>query len=403
MVRRGPVSLQFLASTYGPNLNAECMVWKNGMASWKLLREVPEVLLQAPHHISTNVQFTGDEAPRYPPALSRDISAASATRVLVSMPGSFQSQREPRCQISVQKHFVQENLSPNLKGLKHQSKYHDAFNVLMREKASSANIFGDSWRSMLGFFAPFGTENSFLERLKKSPSFKHLFVYDGHVSESCADATLSAELSTAKLDVAHVDTTVNNASLVCALVLSIPTLIVGVMGSNKQGWSELMHGLQDHVNGGLCLPSANVSNLYSVFCLAQFDAIYKRLFVCVMLCFYSSIATLFMSVFYFMCRPSEMCNCFSKIALMEAFKIEIREERMRGSRRFQPLSGVQSLPLPPSEGNAHAQALSQHFEDLEIFWNAKWFAENKMQELKNHEFYMWYKSELLSLQDSDKG
>lgn len=330
-------------------------------------------------------------APHIVPALPRTVSAAATTRVLVRMPGSLQGEHEPRCQISVQKLDTQEVPSSN-SGVAFRSKYHDAFSSVMREKVASANIFGESWKSLIGFFAPFGTENCFWNRLKKSPSFKHLFVYDERILESCTDATLSAELGGARLDVAHVDATVNNASLVCALVLSIPTLVVGVMGSNKQGWSELMHGLRDEASGGLCLPSAKFSNLYSAYCLAQFDILYKRLFFLVVLCFYSSFATLFLSVFYFMCRPSETCNCFSMIALMEAFKIEIREARIPRFGRLQKHLGLENSPSLGSY--AHGKALSKHLEDMDIFWNAKWLAENKMQELKNHEFYVWYKSKM---------
>lgn len=425
MVRRGPVSLQYLLSSFGHNLNAECLVWRKGMKGWTPLREVPEVFfpcrilqdaasiyfdnaelsqaacdlpeltrcrtLQVFHNVRGSVERASNVTPHIAPALPASIHAASTTtRVLVKMPDSLHGEREPRCQICVQKHDPSDVLNADTRGGCFQSKHHIAFNYVMREKIASANIFGDSWKSFLAFFAPYGTENSFFNRLKKSPSFKHLFVYDQRVLDLCADPALSAELGGVRLDVAHVDATVSNTSLVCALVLSIPTLIVGVMGNNKEGWAELMHGLHDHADGGLCLPSAKYANLYSTFCLNQFDALYKRLFFLVILCFYSSFATLFLSVFYFMCRPSETCNCFSMIALVEAFKIEIREKRIQQSGWSRQPFG--DGPLSPSGKNAHAQALSQHFEDMDVFWNAKCLAENKMQELKNHEFYMWYKS-----------
>lgn len=49
-----------------------------------------------------------------------------------------------------------------------RSEYHDEIKRQMKGKVVAAKVFGESWMSFLGFFAPFGTENGFLNRLKNS-------------------------------------------------------------------------------------------------------------------------------------------------------------------------------------------------------------------------------------------
>ena len=78
-----------------------------------------------------------------------------------------------------------------------KSEHHEEIQRQLLRKDEAANIFGQSWMSFLGFFAPFGTENSFWSRLKKSPTFKYIFVYDEHSVEQLGQAALSQELAVA--------------------------------------------------------------------------------------------------------------------------------------------------------------------------------------------------------------
>jgi hypothetical protein len=270
-----------------------------------------------------------------------------------------------------------------------KSVHHAAFQQLMRDKLESGTIFGNSLGSFLKFFAPFGTQNSFWCRLKKSPSFKHLFVYDESVLHKCVDASISAELGRGRVRVADVDTTVNNTSLICALVISIPLMIFGELSSNNENWASMMQTLSDPTNGDqFCQRLPDSSRFYSNFCLSRFQTYYNRLFFATISCFYTACASLFLAVFYYMCRPSEGSNCLSTMQLIEAFKIEVRDS-LRRQRQVQRSGHSEREP----ETNAEELELLRRLEDSEVFFHAKFLAENKMQELKNHEFYMWYKSE----------
>jgi hypothetical protein len=82
-----------------------------------------------------------------------------------------------------------------------QSIHHQKIAEQMKERAASGRIFGKTWKSHLGFFAPFGTENSFWERLKKSPSFKHLFLFDGRAVDNLYETPLSEEVAGALVTV----------------------------------------------------------------------------------------------------------------------------------------------------------------------------------------------------------
>ncbi len=223
-----------------------------------------------------------------------------------------------------------------------------------------------------------------------SPSFKHLFVYDESVSDKCADASISTELGRGRVQVADVDTVVYNTSVICALVLSIPLTIIGELSGNDENWTSMMQSLPDLSNGDqFCKPSPDSSNLYSNVCLTTFSYYYRRLFFSTIACFYTACASLFMAVFYYMCRPSESSNCFSMIQLIEAYKIEVRDN-IRRQRQMQQRDVHSKLE---SETDVEVSELLRRFEDSEVFFYAKFLAENKMQELMNHEFYMWYRSE----------
>jgi hypothetical protein len=261
-----------------------------------------------------------------------------------------------------------------------QSSYHDEIKKEMQEKLQHARIFGDSWLSFLGFFAPFGCANSFWNRLKNSRTFKHVFVYDEQCVQKLGKASLSDQLAAPRVTVADVDGSVNNICLICALVLGCPLLMMGEMSSNEGRWTTFMHGLIDQSNDNqLCLPSVNFTQLYSNYCLSSIQHWFKRLYVVTLLSFYSALATLNMALFYYMCRPSESSNSSSMITLMEAFKLEAREKiRLRRSQ-------------PPS-GSTHT-SLNSTLEEIEVFLNAKFLAENELEEQKNQDFYVWYKRE----------
>jgi hypothetical protein len=81
--------------------------------------------------------------------------------------------------------------------------------------------------NFVGFLAPFGTENSFCNRLITSPMFRHFFVHNGEMVGSA-------------LTVVDVDSAVNNCALICALLLGVPTGIMGSMGSSPDAWINLM-------------------------------------------------------------------------------------------------------------------------------------------------------------------
>jgi hypothetical protein len=265
-----------------------------------------------------------------------------------------------------------------------QSSYHDEIKKEVQEKLQHARIFGDSWLSFLGFFAPFGCANSFWNRLKNSRTFKHVFVYDEQCVQKLGKASLCDQLAAPRVTAADVDGSVNNICLICALVLGCPLLMMGEMSSNEGRWTTFMHGLIDQSNDNrLCLPSVNFTQLYSEYCLSSIQHWFKRLYVVTLLSFYSALATLNMALFYYMCRPSECSNSSSLITLMEAFKLEAREKiRLR---RGQPPSGALT-------------SLDSSLDEIEVFLNAKFLAENELEEQKNQGFYIWYKREWLRAQ-----
>ena len=83
-----------------------------------------------------------------------------------------------------------------------------------------------------------------------------------------------------------------------------------------------------------------------------------------------------MFLFYFVCRPSELSHCSSIITLFEAFKLEVRE-------------GIRRLGRPRTDQTP----LHSILEEIEVCTNAKFLAKHKLEEQKNLEFYIWYKSE----------
>jgi hypothetical protein len=78
---------------------------------------------------------------------------------------------------------------------------------------------------LMTFLAPFGTQNCFWNRLKMSVTFRHLLAYDQDflaALQSLEKSSLKAEYPCAQIAVSDVDTAVNNAALISALMLGVP-------------------------------------------------------------------------------------------------------------------------------------------------------------------------------------
>jgi hypothetical protein len=123
-----------------------------------------------------------------------------------------------------------------------QSKHHKEIAKQMKERAEYGRIFGQSWKSFFGFFAPFGTDNSFWKRLQKSRAFKHLFIFDHKAVDSLDETPLSEEADVARVTVSDVDAAVNTSALVCALLLSVPCTIMSSVSGNSDAWRAFLEG-----------------------------------------------------------------------------------------------------------------------------------------------------------------
>jgi hypothetical protein len=102
------------------------------------------------------------------------------------------------------------------------SESHKEIRNTIEERVAATEIFGKTWKEYLGFFAPFGTDNSFWSRLQKSPMLRHFFVHDKEFGSALADTTLSENGPDIRVTAPDVDAAVNNCALICALLLSIP-------------------------------------------------------------------------------------------------------------------------------------------------------------------------------------
>jgi hypothetical protein len=176
--------------------------------------------------------------------------------------------------------------------------------------------------NFVGFFAPFGTKNSFCNRLIFSPMFRHFFVYD-------------VTLAGSALTVADVDSAVNNCALICALLLGVPTGIMASMGSTPDAWINLM---QNGV-GVDCPPTATNPVAYSPKCTDLFKGRSRFMFDWIIISFYSSLFTLITAVLYYMCRPSE-CYTTSQTSsmdqLLEECTLEVSEGHLTINTKTYP-------------------------------------------------------------------
>jgi hypothetical protein len=261
-------------------------------------------------------------------------------------------------------------------------KHHQEIAKLMKQRVESASIFGQTWKSILGFFAPYGTDNCFWNRLKKSPSFRHLFIYNHTSLRKLVETPLSEVADVAPLTVTDVDSFVNTSALVCALLLSIPSSIMSAVGGQPDSWQAYVEGMTDRNSGAQCaLP-------FSELCLHEFKNNFEGLHVFVITCFYSCLLTLFLAFCYYMCRPAESCNTSSFTTLLGAFTLEVRDSIRSEKRGLSDTDATTEVsPQKP---------FSSAIEELEVFMKANVLATAELEEQKNQEFYCWYKSEALT-------
>ena len=261
------------------------------------------------------------------------------------------------------------------------SKYHREIKQLMDSKVSSCLIFGKTWFEMISFFFPFGSKNSFWNRLLSSPMFRHIFVYDSNFIRAMSRKTLLDESPIPQATVSHVDSAVNSCALICALLISIPAGIISDMAS-----SELFDYMVFSGQRGATMncSSSHVATLtFDPRCIEIMKETYRNLVTFVLTSFYANIFCLMMAIMYYMCRPSESCNIASNITLLEAFTLEVR----RRIRRERYSTGPESEKSP-------SVAFETPVLESEVFLKASYLAQNEADEQSNHEFYVWYRSPL---------
>ena len=263
------------------------------------------------------------------------------------------------------------------------SAHHCAVEQLIRDRVRSGRIFGQTWREFFAFFAPFGTQNSFWNRLCKTSMIRHIFVHNSKFVDELGKRDLIEESPSALITVSDVDASVNSCALICALLISIPSGLVNQMAESDFYTTLMMNGW-GRTEQELC-PAPDFTNPSSN-CSKEFLSTFHILTMVVLASFYCNIFVLSLVVFYYMCRPAESYNNSSLLTLLEAFTLEARK-RIRKERHA---NGPESEKLP-----------SQPFEssnlESEVFLKASFLAQNEAEEQKNSEFYMWYKSETQSV------
>jgi hypothetical protein len=192
----------------------------------------------------------------------------------------------------------------------------------MMQTLQRARLWPTSLYRWITFLAPFGTENCFWNRLKMSVTFQHLLPYDQDFHgalQKLEKSSLRAEYPCAQIAVCDVDTAVNNAALISALMLGVPMVILSSMSGNQDRWLDLF-GSEQTPDGGRCAVP------YSEFCINYLFGRYRALYLTSTICFYSALFTLTTAIVYYLCRPSESSNVSSMNALVGACTLEIRKE-----------------------------------------------------------------------------
>ena len=259
---------------------------------------------------------------------------------------------------------------------------HKEIRKCLMQTVQRAHVWPTSLFRWITFLAPFGTENGFWARLKMSVTFRHLLSYDQDflaALQKLEKSSLKAEYPCAQIAVGDVDTAVNNAALISALMLGVPMGILSSMSGNQDGWLDLL-GSYKTPDGGRC------AQPYSEFCFNYLFGRYQALYLTSTICFYSALFSLITAIVYYLCRPSESSNVSSMNTLVRACTLEIRKE-IREQR-----SGLDDgKTIDP------ATPFSTWGEELEVFLKAKFMAKHEAAEQMNMEFYVWYRSMYLSI------
>jgi hypothetical protein len=247
----------------------------------------------------------------------------------------------------------------------------------MMQTVHRAHMWPTSLFRWITFLAPFGTENGFWARLKMSVTFRHLLSYDQDflaALQKLEKSSLKAEYPCAQIAVGDVDTAVNNAALISALMLGVPMGILSSMSGNQDGWLDLL-GSHKTPDGGRC------AQPYSEFCFNYLFGRYQALYLTSTICFYSALFSLITAIVYYLCRPSESSNVSSMNALVRACTLEIRKEIREQRSGSEDRKAVDPATPFPTWG-----------EELEVFTKAKFMAKHEAAEQMNMEFYVWYRS-----------
>jgi hypothetical protein len=261
------------------------------------------------------------------------------------------------------------------------SKYHREIDQLIQDRVRSGLIFGQTWLEFFAFFAPFGTQNSFWNRLSRSPMIRHIFVHDSTFVEKLGQYKLIEESPSARVTVSDVDAAVNSCALICALLISVPSGLISNMAESDL-YTATMMSAWGKAEQELCPAITNPS----FRCVKQFFENFDYLTQTVLASFYLNIFVLMLAVFYYMCRPAESYNNSSLLTLLEAFTLEVRERIRQERHATGPESG--KLPSQPFESSTL---------ESEVFFKASLLAQNEAEEQKNQEFYLWFKSETQSV------
>ena len=249
----------------------------------------------------------------------------------------------------------------------------------MMQTVHRAHMWPTSLFRWITFLAPFGTENGFWARLKMSVTFRHLLSYDQDflaALQKLEKSSLKAEYPCAQIAVGDVDTAVNNAALISALMLGVPMGILSSMSGNQDGWLDLL-GSHKTPDGGRC------AQPYSELCFNYLFGRYQALYLTSTICFYSALFSLITAIVYYLCRPSESSNVSSMNALVRACTLEIRKEI-----REQRSGSEDRKAVDP------AIPFATWGEELEVFTKAKFMAKHEAAEQMNMEFYVWYRSKI---------
>lgn len=248
------------------------------------------------------------------------------------------------------------------------SEHHQKISELIESRVRSGRIFGQTWQEFLGFFAPYGTKNSFWQRLCSSPMIRHVFIHDSKFIEDFGHHTLAGEGPSPQITASDVDSAVNTCALVCALLISIPSGLISNMGDSGFYTSVISSGWG---NKDSQCSAEDVANSASD-CRHSFEGIFSQLTAFVLISFYSNIFVLFVAVLYYMCRPAESYNVSSTLTLLEAFTMEVRHKTRKAR-----------YPTGPESEKSPSEPFENPVLESEVFFKASFLAQNEAEEQKN--------------------